>query len=122
MASMTKAQMAARIAELEAMAEKGKPAQKEPGFKVVEHDAKYELWKAERVLDDGSVIHWFIKPGKKGELWIDFQCNLRFGKKGGPIPGIGGNRERWNQYDKYFGGDYRKDRKVVIDAIKSLSK
>ena len=119
--AMTKAQLAERVAALEAQLETKKP-ELEPGFKVVDHDATYEKWKARRVLDDGTVIHWFIKDSKKEGLWIDFQCNLRFGRKGGPIPGMGGSRQRWTKYDAYFtGGDYVADRKAVVAACKKLA-
>ena len=121
MSVMTKKQLEAKVAELEAQLAKAAPAKKEPGFKFVPHNADYELWKAERILPDGSVIHWFIKNSKQG-LWIDFQCNLRFGG-GRAIPGIGGTRERWNVYDKYFMGQgYIDDRHKVIAECAKLAK
>lgn len=122
-------------AELAAAKEKGAGGyQKKPaGFHITPDSDldKYTKAHAVRVLEDGSVIQWSIKPGKGGSMarpWIGCDINLRFGKpkpphtKGLPIPGFGGTEETWCGYDGYLRGpDYKADRLWTRKRAKELA-
>ena len=96
---------------------------KDPGwYDDVQHDERYENARRLRVLEseNGLKYHvmWIVKESK-GEAYLDCQIDLRFGNGGKPIPGFGGNREKWATLDKYFQTeDYRSDRAELLTLMK----
>ena len=120
---LTKPQLEKRVKELEAQIAKKGTADKAPGWhEDIKHDPQYETAKRLRVLEskNGNRYHvmWIAKQSK-GEAYLDCQIDLRFGNYGKPIPGFGGDREKWATLDEYFQcEDYRDDRAAMLKLLK----